>query len=35
MGVFIEEVNKEHASNNGWDKEEYCDKYEPPVDSVA
>jgi hypothetical protein len=35
VGVFIEEVDKEHASNNGWDKEDTGNEDEPPVDSIT
>ena len=35
MVVIVEETHKEAGSNDGWDKEEYGDKYKPPVDVVV
>ena len=34
MVVRVEEIDKEAGSNNCWDKEEYGNKYKPPVDVI-
>jgi hypothetical protein len=34
MVIYVEESNKEAASNNCWDEQKYCHKYVPPLDEI-
>ena len=35
MVVGVEEFNEEASSNDCWHKEEYSNKYKPPVDEIT